>query len=133
MIFIDTGAFLARYIQADQFHKKANALWAKIEKKEMKCYTSNFVLNELATLLFRRTGADFAEIRMMNIYSSTRIEILRPIKEEEMTAINLMKKYSEHEISYTDCISFCLMKKNKLNTAFTFDEHFSYAVFHFFK
>jgi predicted nucleic acid-binding protein len=133
LIFIDTGAFLARYIQADQFHKKASALWTKIEKKEIKCFTSNFILDELATLLFRRTGADFAESRMMNIYASTRIEILRPTKDEELTAITLMKKYSEHEISYTDCTSFCLMKKNKLNIAFTFDEHFSYAGFQFFK
>lgn len=133
MIFIDTGAYLARYIQADQFHEKAIDLWEKIEKKEIKCYTSNFVLDELATLLFRKTGSGFAEIRMMNIYASTRIEILRPMKDEEITAISFMKKYSGHEISYTDCISFSLMKKNKLNTVFTFDEHFVYAGFRYFK
>jgi hypothetical protein len=133
LIFIDTGAFLARYIQADQFHKKAIELWLKIEKKEKKLFTSNFILDELATLLFRRTNAEFAEERMLNIYASSRFEILRPTKEEEIAAISLMKKYSEHEISYTDCISFCLMKKNKLNTAFSFDKHFAYANFHLFK
>lgn len=133
MIFIDTGAFLARYIQADQFHKKATDLWTKIEKKESKCFTSNFILDELATLLFRRTGAAFAEERLMNIYASSRIEILRPAKEEELAAIAFMKKYSEHEISYTDCISFSLMKKNKLNTVFSFDEHFTYPGFSFFR
>lgn len=133
MIFIDTGAFLARYIKADQFHKKANELWLKIEKKENKCFTSNFVLDELATLLFRRTGAEFAESKIQNIYASTRLEILRPSKEDEMEAIALMKKYSEHQISFTDCISFSLMKKNKLNIAFSFDEHFTYPNFNLFK
>ncbi len=133
MIFIDTGAFLARYIEADQFHKKANELWAKIEKKERKCFTSNFVLDELATLLFRRTGAGFAETRLLNIYASSRIQILRPTKDDEITAIAFMKKYSDQEISYTDCISFCLMEKNRLDTAFTFDGHFSYAGFTNFK
>ena len=81
------------------------------KKKERKCFTSNFVLDELATLLFRRTGAGFAETRLLNIYASSRIQILRPTKDDEITAITFMKKYSDQEISYTDCISFCLMEK----------------------
>jgi predicted nucleic acid-binding protein len=30
MTFIDTGAFLARYLPSDQHHKVATALWEKI-------------------------------------------------------------------------------------------------------
>jgi hypothetical protein len=133
LLFIDTGAFLARYIQSDGFHNQANKLWSKIEKKGLHCVTSNFVLDELATLLFRRTYPKFAESRMINIYNSTSIEIIRPSREDELFAISLMKKFSDHEISFTDCISFSIMKKKKLSTAFSFDRHFSIAGFLLYK
>ncbi|GMQ79827.1 MAG: hypothetical protein BMS9Abin03_268 [Thermodesulfobacteriota bacterium] len=46
MIYIDTGAFLARHLSKDQYHHQANAFWDSIRKKSETCVTSNFVLDE---------------------------------------------------------------------------------------
>ncbi len=127
MIFIDTGAFLSRFIVNDTYHKKSLLLWKKIEAKKIICYTSNFILDELATLLIRRTGADFCYEKMNRIYESPIFIILRPTKENEMNALELIKKYADQEISFTDCISFELIKSNRIQKAFTFDKHFRYA------
>jgi predicted nucleic acid-binding protein len=56
MTFIDTGAFLARYLPSDQHHKVATALWNKIRTTHERCVTSNFVLDETFTLLARRAS-----------------------------------------------------------------------------
>jgi len=56
MIYIDTGAFLARYLSKDQYHGEAHAFWDSIRRKSETCVTSNFVLDETFTLLGRRAG-----------------------------------------------------------------------------
>jgi predicted nucleic acid-binding protein len=61
-IFIDTGAFLAKEIAADQFHRQAVEFWQQIAEEESPVlYSSEHVLDETATLLARRTS--------YNIYS----------------------------------------------------------------
>lgn len=127
MIFIDTGAFIARYIKADQNHPKSTKLWHKIKENQETCYTSNFVLDETFTLLGRRAGYMFAAERAEKIYASAFIKILRPQEQEEIDAIELLKKYADQSMSYTDCISFTLMKKERIKTVFSFDKHFQYA------
>jgi hypothetical protein len=41
-----------------------------------------------------------------------------------MKAIDLFARYSDHELSFTDCVSFVLMKRKRIKRAFTFDHHF---------
>jgi len=47
VIFIDTGAFLARYLLRDQHHRPAVAIWEKLGSNFENCVTSNFVLDEI--------------------------------------------------------------------------------------
>ena len=129
MIFIDTGAFLARYLEGDQFHVQATRTWAKIKEDQELCFTSNFVLDETFTLLGRQASYAFSAERAKNIYASNLLKILRPTKLDEINAIEFFSKYSDHAVSFTDCISFVLMNKEKINRVFSFDKHFQYAGF----
>jgi len=129
VIFIDTGAFIARYLTRDQYHRQALVLWEKLRSSNQRCYTSNFVLDETLTLLGQRAGNSYAAQRARNIYTSEILTIIRPTQDDETEAIELLKKYSDQRVSFTDCISFVLMHKNKLNVAFTFDSHFEMAGF----
>jgi predicted nucleic acid-binding protein len=129
MIYIDTGAFLARHLSNDQYHHQANTFWDSIRKTKEKCVTSNFVLDETFTLLGRRAGYSFAAQRAKNIYASDSIDILRPSREDELEAIGYFEKYSDHRLSFTDCVSFVLMRIEKIKRVFTFDYHFHLAGF----
>ncbi len=124
MIYIDTGAFLARHLSKDQYHGQAISFWNSIQKKGETCMTSNFVLDEAFTLLGRRAGYGFAAQRARNIYASESLSILRPNKKDESKAIDFFEKYSGHRLSFTDCISFVLMQSKKIKRVFTFDHHF---------
>jgi len=86
--------------------------------------TSNFVLDETFTLLSRRAGYSFAAQRAKNIYASETLSILRPSRVDELKAIGFFEKYSDQHLSFTDCVSFVLMKSEKIKRVFTFDHHF---------
>jgi predicted nucleic acid-binding protein len=129
VIYIDTGAFLARHLSKDQYHPQANAFWESIHKNNEACATSNFVLDETFTLLGRRAGYNFAAQRARNIYASESLQILRPTRKEELKAIDFFEKYLDHRLSFTDCVSFVLMQNKKIKRVFTFDHHFQLAGF----
>lgn len=129
MLFIDTGAFIAKYLKDDQFHKEALRIWEKIEEKSTKIVTSNFVVDETLTLLARRSNYEFSAEVGEVIYSSGIINIFRPTSETESNALLFFKKFSDQKVSFTDCISFQLMKEHSMKTVFTFDHHFELAGF----
>jgi len=129
VIFIDTGAFLARYLRKDQHHRSAVAVWQKLGSDRENCVTSNFILDETFTLLGRWAGHDFAVQRAKNIYASQSLTIFRPNRDDEINALKFFGKYADQYISFTDCISFVLMKREKINRVFSYDRHFKFAGF----
>ena len=130
MIYIDTGAFLARYLLKDQHHRRAVAIWEKLGSNRENCVTGNFVLDETFTLLGRRAEYGFAVQRAKNIYASQALTICRPDREDEIRTLQFFSKYADQQVSFTDCISFVLMKRRKINRVFSFDRHFELAGFH---
>lgn len=129
MIFIDTGAFLARYLPRDEHHRKATRSWKALVRREWKCFTSNFVLDETLTSLARRSSYSFAAERGGTLYASKALQILRPTPDDEHEALLLFEKYADQEVSFTDCVSFALMKRQHIRRAFAFDRHFKDAGF----
>jgi len=101
MILLDTGAFLARYFERDADHAPL--------------FTSNHEMDKTIIFLGRRAGYTFA--------ADT------PGIEEEAEAIRWLRRFADQKVSFTDCVSFVLMKRHRIPTAFTFDRHFSRAGF----
>ena len=95
MIFIDTGVFLARYLRRDQYHKQSLLIWEKLASSKQQTFTSNFVLDELFTLLGRKADYAFAAKQATIILSSTNLNILRPDVFIEKTAVGYFKKYAD--------------------------------------
>ena len=129
MIFVDTGAFLARHVSHDQLHAKARRAWKDLEKAKSPLFTSSFVLDETFTLLARRTSYAFAADRAEAVYASRVLTILRPDAADEQSALSLFRKLADQEVSFTDCVSFALMRRHKIARAFTFDRHCAVAGF----
>lgn len=129
MIFVDTGAFVARHLARDQHHRRAQDGWHELAGSGEACATSNFVLDETLTLLGRRAGYPFAAQRGVALMTSRVLTILRPEPEDEWNALELFTKYADQRVSFTDCVSFVLMRRAGIARAFTFDRHFAIAGF----
>jgi uncharacterized protein len=129
VIFIDTGAFVARHLGRDQYHTAARKAWALLQRRRDRLFTTNFVLDETFTLLARRAGYAFAAERARNILVAPSLTILRPDATDELEALTAFKRYADQEVSFTDCVSFVLMRKHELRKAFSYDRHFAVAGF----
>ena len=129
MIFIDTGAFYARHVPGDRLHARATRVWSRLAKSSQRLFTSNFVLDELCTLAARRVHHGFAVHCLRGIMDSQRLTILRPEHEDELEALVLFEKFADQGVSFTDALSFALMRKLRLRRAFAFDRHFALAGF----
>ena len=87
------------------------------------------MLDETLTLLARRSSYAFAAAKGRTILASNAFVILRPSAEDELASLELFEKYADQKISFTNCVSFTLMRKVGLSRVFTFDKHFCWAGF----
>jgi uncharacterized protein len=126
--FIDTGSWFACFYKRDQHHCDSVRIWHHIERNRIVLITTNHVLDELATLLARRTSYEFSGNKLREIYDSD-IRIERTSEGDESEALDFFLKYADQEVSFTDCLSFVVMRKLGLRQVFTFDRHFEYAGF----
>jgi predicted nucleic acid-binding protein len=129
VIFVDTGAFVARYLKRDRYHPAASRAWQRLARSGWPLFTTSFVVDETITLLARRVGARFAAERARSILGSERLTVLRPTVEDELAALGWLEKFEDQALSYTDCISFVAMRARRIERAFTFDRHFRAAGF----
>ena len=126
MIFVDTGAFLALYRKRDQYYRQAAEIWSKLDTPLL---TSSHITAELASLLARQVGWSEAADRLTDVYASPNIDVIGSAREDEVEALRWMRKYADQRVSFTDCVSFALMRRHRIRTAFTFDRHFRLAGF----
>jgi uncharacterized protein len=87
VIFVDSRAFVGKYVEGDQAHRAAAAFWDEFEKHEIPSITSSFVLAEALTLIGRRTTHRFAAERARLIYASHSLTIIRPTADDELRAV----------------------------------------------
>ena len=58
------------------------------------------------------------------LYGSERLEIIFSDRDDEIATLQLFRKFADQKVSFTDCVSFALMRNFGIETAFTFDRHF---------
>ena len=130
MIFIDTGAFVAMFHFKDRNFSSAQQMRTDIQTGVYgKMITSNYVLDELITLLKKflphKTIVSTIEI----IRSSSNIQISWITEKIESITWEYFKKHQDKEYSFTDCTSFVIMDILGIKKAFSYDKHFSQAGF----
>ncbi len=128
-MFIDTGAFIARYLRRDEHHAAATAGWVKLLRAGRQVVTSDMVVAEAINFLAQRTDGPFAAKAGFAILTLPLLRIARPAKDDETAALELMGRFEDQAFSFTDCVSFVLMKRAKIKRAFTFDADFAIAGF----
>lgn len=128
-VFVDTSFFKGLLDSADDFHRKAKDIWQKLKEDNTTIITSNYVLDETFTLVRLRCGTKIVhQFRDDIIKSSHVIKIMRVTVADEADAWKWFLS-SWSKLSFTDCVSFALMKRLDIKRAATFDEHFNRAGF----
>lgn len=128
-VFIDSSFFKANIDPKDDFYEEAQQIMQKLHKEDAELVTSNYVLDETFTLIKIKCGLKFvSEFRNYLVKSATSIKVIRVTISDEATAWQwFLLDWSK--LSFTDCVSFSLMKRLDITRVVTFDNHFERAGF----
>ncbi|MBI5102719.1 MAG: PIN domain-containing protein [Nitrospirae bacterium] len=120
-IFVDTGAWYALVDRNDPDHTQAAKF---LKSNTFPLVTTNYVFGETVTLLRMRLGWPIARDFGQRLRESSVANIVTLKDEDEEKAWETFLKYKDKDFSHTDCTSFALMGRLKIDTAFSFDRHF---------
>lgn len=125
-LFIDTGAFFARYNERATEHERAAAVFQGIRSGDLHydpLFTSRYVLSELATLLLRKVGHQPAVNALTTIREATSINVL-PVTADVFERIcEQFAEYDDQQISFVDHSSAVLASDRDIEHVFAFDRN----------
>ena len=123
-VFVDTSAWAALFNRGDDNFKAAVKVWEDLKGRDALLFTTDYILDELLTLLKARAGVEIAVSSGDSILTSKVTRIVRVTDDIFSGGLATFKKYKEHSFSFTDCTSFETMKKLGIAKVFTFDDDF---------
>ena len=129
-VFIDTWGWLAIGHHKDPFHKEVIAYYQKLRAGNSLLFTSDYVLDETITLLFRREKYEEAVNFMGGIFQTIEsgyITVDRIISQRFLSAWELRKKFKDKPlISFTDITTMVIMQEREIEYILTKDDHFTH-------
>lgn len=128
-VFIDTSGFYSLLCQTDDMHERAVSILAKAGRSGGRFVTSDYVLDETATLLKARGHGRLIDLFFDRVNNSQALRIEWMDAERFEQTRRFFSKHHDKKWSFTDCSSFCLMRQLRLLDALTKDEHFRQAGF----
>lgn len=124
-VFVDAGAWIALADQDDFHHQEAASVYPGLLRRYRRLVTSNLVISEVYIILRRALGYPQAISFLHGVKASPRIEKVCSTEGLEEEAEAILRLYSDQDFSFTDAVSFALMERRGIRTAFAFDRHFS--------
>ena len=127
--FVDTSGFYALLVERDEMHELAVRILRQAERRRATFVTSDYVLDETATLLAARGFGHLVDDFLQSTLRSKACVVDWTGPELFARTATFMAKHIDQGWSFTDCVSFQIMKARKLREALTKDEHFEKAGF----
>ncbi|MBI5239960.1 MAG: PIN domain-containing protein [Elusimicrobia bacterium] len=121
-IFVDTSAFYALADRKDPAHARARAC---LDANEAPLLTNNYVFAEAISLLTKRLGKTIAAQFGSRLRASELVRLFYLDAEYEEAAWKEFLRFRDKEFDFVDSTCFAVMDKQGIDTAFSFDKHYS--------
>lgn len=125
--FVDTGFWFAYLVRNDSCHHTGAALMEELMAEGTLLSTSDLVLSETYTLLMRKVGTA-AALQFLDLIALQVKEKFTEIYYVDWPVLvqsrNLLSKYADHQLSFTDAASAALVRAHSIPAIATFDRHF---------
>jgi uncharacterized protein len=128
-LFVDTSAFYALLIRGDAAHEKMVSFLNAARRGKQRWVTTDYILDESATLLLARGHPHLAEAVLSLPEKSRALDVHWMDADRFSRTRAMFSKYLDQGVSFTDCFSFCVMQDCGLHKALTKDRHFEFAGF----
>lgn len=122
-VFVDSNVFIGIFNADDALHNQAVTLWSKLKEKEFSVIVSNFILNEVITVLSQRVSKVVAIEFAMRMYHNERneVEIIWSDERVELRALEYLKKIASKNVSFADATILAMLEIYQIFTLATFD------------
>ena len=121
--FIDTSALYAVLDANDANHKSAKLEWYRSLDENTRFFCHNYILVETIALLQSRIGLKAVRTLHQDVLSV--IETLWITEEIHDAGMSALLAAPRRKVSLVDCMSFEVMRRYGIRSAFAFDPHFS--------
>ena len=128
-VFVDTSAWIAIINPRDKYHLAATKFYSDVLTKKRRLLISNLIVAETYTNLLWKLGHHKAIFFLDIIEQSPSVHCIWSDQTMEAQARDILRRYDDQDLSYTDAVSFALMQQRELAEAFAFDRHFSVVGF----
>ena len=128
-VFVDTSGFYALLVKKDDMHKRAAEHLHQAERRRAAFVTTDYVLDETVTLLCARGHGHLVQPLLQATLKSEACTVTWTGPEDFLRTATFLAKHLDQGWSFTDCLSFQIMKARRLRDALTKDEHFQKAGF----
>lgn len=128
-VFVDSSAFLALADSSDEHHNSAACLQGDLARQRRRFVTTDYIVDETVTLLLVRHSHAVAAEFLNTARGSGYLQLEWTTVDRFNAAANLFMRHGDKDWSFTDCVSFALMRELKIQDSFTTDHHFIQAGF----
>ncbi len=122
-LFIDTSAVLAVLDPEEEHHHAACGAWAALQERNEALFSSNYVLVETVALLQRRVG--LLAVRALQAEMAPLFHVHWVDEALHERALAALLAANRRRLSLVDWVSFEVMRRLGLDTAFAFDADFT--------
>jgi predicted nucleic acid-binding protein len=124
-ILLDTGALEAIADPKDQYHGSAVRYRAELLELAYPLYITTLTIAETHRRLLYQPHLGYPQALnfLQNVYDGS-TNIVRPLEEDELRAMEYVKQFSDQKLTFTDTINMAVMRRLGLRKVFSFDWHF---------
>jgi uncharacterized protein len=123
-IFLDTSGLIALSDEKDRNHNRAKTCLKERVQGGARFVIGKNILAEYIDGVAKRVSKEKAIEELEKIMNSKLLVIESFSEADWDKAILYFTKYNDHRIDLTDCLSFVIMERLDIKTAFTFDADF---------
>jgi predicted nucleic acid-binding protein len=128
-IFVDTSGFYSLLVAKDDQHEAASDILRESAKQKRRFITTDYVLDETATLLKARGHRRLLKGFFESVLTSCACQTIWTDIEVFSTTCSYFIKHQDQDWSFTDCVSFVVMRRERIREVLTKDAHFAEAGF----
>ncbi len=121
LLFVDTSAWFALINRRDPDHREVSKT---LESSRGRLITSNYVFDETVTLCRHRLGHDAAVRVGDQLRGGAVADLVRASADDEGAAWDLFRRRNDKDYSFTDCVSFAMMRRLGIERAAACDDDF---------